>query len=249
MNFSGLTASYWKQQFDRVEKVRQAIVNSLSISQGRVIPNQSDIAIGAGRKLKVAILFIDICNFSSRKSENQAEQEMLLAILNLFFSEMIKIAEDYGGTIEKNTGDGLMAYFEDGGSDSVNGAHKAVSCALTMMAANQYLINPILLQSGIDEIKFRISIDYGNVTIAKLGAPRRFNAIVAIGTTANIASKMLSHAGENDILIGADAKAKLPLLWQLQWVVFHKLDTGWVYRANNAPYLFYKYIGRWSQLQ
>jgi adenylate cyclase len=37
----------------------------------------------------------------------------MLRVLNLYFSEMIKIAEEYGGTVEKNTGDGLMAYFED----------------------------------------------------------------------------------------------------------------------------------------
>ena len=38
---------------------------------------------------------------------------MLLAALNLFFSELVKVAEDYGGTVEKNTGDGLMAYFDE----------------------------------------------------------------------------------------------------------------------------------------
>jgi len=31
-----------------------------------------------------------------------------------FWVKWVKIAEDYGGVVEKNTGDGLMAYFNDG---------------------------------------------------------------------------------------------------------------------------------------
>ena len=54
----------------------------------------------------MAVLFLDISGFSVRKSETVEEQGMILKILNLFFTEMIRIAEEYGGTVEKNTGDG-----------------------------------------------------------------------------------------------------------------------------------------------
>lgn len=54
----------------------------------------------------------------------------MLSALNLFFTEMMKIAEDYGG-VEKNTRDGLMAYFDDG--MDVAASKKTVACALTMM--------------------------------------------------------------------------------------------------------------------
>ena len=120
-------------------------------------------------------------SFSSRRSETEEEQELLLRILNLFFTEMIKIAEDYGGTMEKNTGDGLMAYFEDGGGEPrEGGAKRAVACSLTMMAANEHLIKPILLATPVPELQFRISIDYGNVTVARLGAARRFTLNPAV---------------------------------------------------------------------
>jgi len=45
----------------------------------------------------------------------------MLRVLNLFFTEMIRIVEDYGGAVEKNTGDGLMAYFEDRAADDPGG--------------------------------------------------------------------------------------------------------------------------------
>lgn len=249
MNFNGLQTAYWQQQIERVERVREQIAARLNISSGQTIPDTTDLAMATGRRLPAAIMFIDICGFSSRPCETESEQAMLMAALNLFFSEMIKIAEDYGGTVEKNTGDGLMAYFEDGTSTPPeNGPHRAVACALTMFAASEYLLNPILTRSDIEPIKFRVCIDYGNVTIAKLGAARRFNAIVAIGTTANIASKMLSTAKAGQILLGENVKAKLPLDWQVSWVKLHTYQTGWVFRINEQPYSFYLFDGHWARL-
>ena len=113
---------------------------------------------------------------------------------------------------------------------------------------NDYLIKPILLRSGIPDIKFRICIDYGDVTIARLGAPRRFNTIVAIGTTANIASKMLSKAKAGDILLGASAKEQLPEIWQQNWTEIHTIQTGWIFTRSKTHYIFYKYKGRWSEV-
>lgn len=249
MNYEGLPETYWVQQVERIERVRQQIVDGLNTSTGRVVPESSDLAIGTGRRLSAAIMFLDISSFSSRLSETQEEQEQILAILNLFFSEMTKIAEDYGGTVEKNTGDGLMAYFEDGGSSSSGtGSHRAVACSLTMMAACEYLINPIFTRSGIEPFRFRIAIDHGNVTIAKLGAPKRFNAIVAIGATANLASKMLGVAKPGEIILGENAKKGLPSEWQRMWTELHTYRTGWVFRATQLPYSFYCYKGRWSRL-
>jgi hypothetical protein len=53
-----------------------------------------------------------------------------------------------------------------------------------MMQANERLINPILRASKVEEYKFRVGTDYGYVTVAQIGAAKRFGALVAIGTTA-----------------------------------------------------------------
>ena len=42
-------------------------------------------------------------------------------MLSLFFSEMIRVVGDYGGTVEKNTGDGIMAYFAQGSDQATFG--------------------------------------------------------------------------------------------------------------------------------
>jgi adenylate cyclase len=248
MNYDGLSASYWQRQIERINSVREKIASPLASPIGRVVPGDDDLVIGRGRRLKMAVMFLDISGFSNRQSESEEEQGMILNVLNLFFTEMIKIAEDYGGTVEKNTGDGLMAYFEDGTDDPIEGGSKrAVACALTMMAANEYLIKPILDATPVPEIKFRVSIDYGTVTIARLGAAQRFNANVAIGATANFASKMLRFAEPGDIVIGPTVRNYLPSPWH-QFTQLMPVTTGWNYLISKLPCPLFKYTGRWSRL-
>ena len=120
---------------------------------------------------------------------------MMLRILNLFFTEMIRVVEDYGGAVEKNTGDWLMAYFEDRAAidPGTNSVKRALACVLTMDATNEMLVAPVLRATGVPTLRFRTTIDYGPVTIARIGAPRRFNANVAIGNTANFTSSGVSQ--------------------------------------------------------
>jgi adenylate cyclase len=246
MNFDGLQGSYWNSQISRVAKLRERISTSTTTASGRVVPYDDDLAIGEGRRLQMAVMFLDISSFSQRPSETEPEQDLMLRILNLFFSEMIKVAEDYGGTVEKNTGDGLMAYFEDNGSEK--GTKRAVACALTMMAANQHLIAPILAATPVPELQFRVTIDHGPVTVARLGAARRFNANVAIGATANFAAKMLSFAEPGEVVLGEAAKDQLPLAWQTAFTELITTETGWTYRQSGRPYGLYRYTGRWNKL-
>ena len=188
-------------------------------------------------------MFLDISKFSQRPSETPEEQATLMQILSLFFTEMIRIAEDYGGVVEKNTGDGLMVYFasEQGG---VAIQQNAVAAALTMFSAATYILNPILLQSGIPALDFRICMDHGHITVAKVGAPQRHNQIVAIGTTANIASKMLARASANTILLGNEMLKGLPTAWVNEFIKLHTSDSGWTYRQTGNPYCFWQYNGR-----
>lgn len=249
MKYDGLEARYWHAQKERIEQLRIKIADRPSVGDGRTVPGDDSLVIGDGRRLQMAIMFIDICGFSNRSLETKEEQGMMLKVLNLYFTEMIRIAEEYGGNVEKNTGDGLMVYFNDGeGAPPENGSQRALSCSLTMLAATKELINPILIASNVKPIDFRVSIDYGKVTVAKIGAPRRFNANTAIGSTANFASKMLKFAGVNDIVIGASAKEQLPLAWQLSWVQVTTESSGWTYISDGRPYLLYKYTGRWNKL-
>lgn len=247
MDYEKLTVAYWQSQVERLERVLDRIkARPIPVVPGRVIPDPDELAIGTGRQLNAAVMFTDISGFSARPSGNKDEQQFLLNILNLYFSEMIRICEEYGGTVEKNTGDGLMAYFEDNSGDPPEAACKrAIAAALTMFYVTQNVINPVLLRSNTQSIEFRVGVDYGPVTIAQLGAARRFGGLVAIGATANIASKMLEEAGPGDLFIREDVHKQLPAGW-LMFSNLAKLRTGWRYIPSGLDYSFYRYIGRWK---
>lgn len=250
MNFDKLDSGYWIKQIARIQGLQTRIrEREDALANGRVIPEGTDLALGAGRRLPMAVMFIDICGFSQRRVESFDEQHAMLGALNLFFTEMIRVATDYGGTVEKNTGDGLMAYFEEKADlPQEGGAKRAVACALTMMAANRHLISPTLSGRGFEPFSFRVSVDYGYVTIANLGAARQFNSYAAIGATANFAAKMLGKAQAGEIVIGQSVRSRLPVEWQHAYTVEHPEATGWSFIGLNgrpAPYLLFKYTGEW----
>jgi len=163
MNFDWLEKDYWNAQIERVESLRRKIASRAEAIPGRVLPDDEDLVIGTGRRLSATVLFTDISGFSSRRSSTAEEQEMMLRVLNLYFTEMVRIVEDYGGKVEKNTGDGLMAYFEEGtqGSPEQNSTKRAVACTLTMVAANDLLISPILRASDVPPYSFEHQSNMG----------------------------------------------------------------------------------------
>jgi class 3 adenylate cyclase len=245
MDYDRRSRDYVEKQIERIS-MSLVKLRSSENQPGRTIPDADDLVIGTGRRLPMAIMFLDICNYSSIPSETSSEQTKNLETLTIFFTEMVRIAEDYGGTVEKNTGDGLMAYFEDhGGQPPEAGCKRAIACALTMNKTNTVILTQILINAGIRPFEFRIAIDYGMITIARLGAARRFNSAVAIGTAANVANKMLKFGTESQIVIGESVLKRLPQQWQNQYTKKITDQTGWVYCLLNLPYPFYEYTGRW----
>lgn len=237
-------ASYRKRQDDRVRALVDAIVaRRNTVRDGRVIPNSGNLPIGTGRQFSATVMFLDICGSSARGSDDPADQSTMLTALTILFSEMIRIIEDHGGKVEKNTGDGLMAYFSKG-ENGLSAQTTALMAALTMIASARRLADPLISALGLNRLPFRICLDHGRITVAEVGAAGGFRGIVAIGMTANIASKMLSIAKADELLIGEAVRAGLPDGWQQ--FVGEVRPTGFSYTGSGATYPSYIYNGRWT---
>src|SRR5262249_8323972 len=139
------------------------------VTDGRVMPDRDDITIGSGRRFELAVLFLDICGFSSRPNWTLDEQNTMLGIMNVFMAEMLSVVNDFGGTYEKNTGDGLMAYFGESGATEADRIKPAIEAALVMHYFNDHLFTPWLQGQNIQPLSFRVGIDHGPVTIARVG--------------------------------------------------------------------------------
>lgn len=216
-----------------------------AVKEGRAIPDEEDLDIGKGKSLDLAVLFLDICGFSKWPQGDAQNQSSILSVFNIFMSEMMRLAEDFGGTVEKNTGDGLMAYYNGEGEGAAADACKsAVGAALSMLYVAKNIINPTLKRDGLREVDFRVGIDYGPVTIALVGGKRLFKSCVAIGATAIIANRILEDCSANQVVVGKMVVDNLPEEWKEHCKLL-KSDTGWVHGLEKKPYPYYAYEGRW----
>lgn len=234
--------SAWKQIYldrsiERTVARIQVLRDRLNgVTEGRVMPTSDQVAIGSGRRFRVAVLFLDICSFSARPNWTEHEQKTMLVLMNTFMAEMMNVVHDFGGTFEKNTGDGLMAYFGETGASDFDRVRPAVEAAVVMHYLNDNVISPWLRdQCGIQPVRFRVGIDVGPVTVANVGNRGRDSSLVAIGTTANLACKLMGLIENGGICIGHNVYQALPLNWEGSCVATAS-SSGFVYISTQQPY-------------
>ena len=150
----------------------------------------------AVEKKVVTIMFSDIAGFTSWCTTQSPEQ--VLVTLNEYFDEMTGIIFDYGGTVDKFIGDGLMSFFGDP-IDQPDHALRAVSAAIEMQRKVRELRNAWELQGRL-AIKIRIGINTGEVVVGDMGSKRIVDYTV-IGANVNLSQRLESIAPVGGILI------------------------------------------------
>ena len=100
------------------------------IRKGLTMPDLSTLEIGSARRMDVAILFFDLENFTTTSSK--ISNEATLFILNNIIPSLTRIIRHWGGTVEKNTGDGIMAILGTETRDPQTIAREAVESAMAI---------------------------------------------------------------------------------------------------------------------
>ena len=218
---------------ERFDKRLRRLKEVLPIRPGRVVPGDEDLPIGDARRLKLSVLFLDICRFSQIDSHDDEDQDRVLTLLNLFMAEMLQVVRAHKGDFEKNTGDGLMAYFKEG--SEADCTQLAVDAAVTMHCYNDQVISQKLKAAGMPEMRFRVGIETGPVTVANVGVRGDHHSLVAIGNTPNIACKLMSLIENGGIVLGNYARSLLSHEWQRETQQLGTL-SGYVIRGTQNPY-------------
>jgi adenylate cyclase len=238
-NPSKWTKNYRQRLIDRLNSRVDSLGERIgSVVKGRVIPDIEDVNIGSGSQCRLAVLFLDICGFSQLPNWAPDEQKSVLALMNLFMAEMISTVRDFGGHFEKNTGDGLMAYFGEGEKTDADRVRPAIEAATVMHYFNDSILGPFLESKNVARLKFRIGIDVGPVTLARVGVKSSdsdYSSIVAIGTTANVACKLMNLIPDGGICLGQYAYDGLPNNWAPRCTQSDK-PTTFIYIATQQPY-------------
>jgi len=125
------------------------------------------------------------------------EPEEVTRVLGQYHSEMGRLIVEYGGTLERFTGEGMMVFFNDL-VEMTNPAERAVRMAFAMRARVQELSRE-WSRLGYD-LGFGAGIAHGYATLGGIGYEGRID-YGAIGTVTNLAFRLCDEAEHNQILV------------------------------------------------
>lgn len=203
MTRSTFTRSEKRKLAERINR-RSAKVNERleNISRGRTLPNKENQRLNEPKEYELAIVFLDINDFSEYLLESSAEE--VLYMLGVFIPEAMELVRRYDGYFEKNTGDGLLAYFGFGkaASEAITDLFDYLS---TVRWALDKVINPHLVERELQPISISAGATYGQTFLQKIGVrttSQEMNRLTAVSRAANLASRIEQLAGENEYLVG-----------------------------------------------
>lgn len=163
-----------------------------------------DAEIRTQRK-KLTVFFSDIKDFTASTAKWQPED--ITFLLNSYFSEMAKIAHEYGGTLDKFIGDAMVIFFGDPDTRGVKeDAEQCVKMALAMQRRMAEL--QILWREMGSEKTFQIrcGINTGYCDVGNFGSDLRMDYTI-IGQEVNRAARLEQAADPGGILISGETYA------------------------------------------
>jgi adenylate cyclase len=155
----------------------------------------------SGQKRELTILFSDLRGFTS--ISESLDPNLVVRLLNDYFTPMTAIVRNSGGTLDKFIGDALMAFW-NAPLDVPNHALKAVGAA-TAMQNSLTVINGELHKIYGITLKMGIGIHSGGAYVGNMGSEDMVNYTI-IGDNVNLASRLegLSKTYGQNILLSED---------------------------------------------
>jgi len=199
--FSGLVAigirnSSYAEQVRREALVRSNFERYFAPNIAAEIAQQDTVVPLGGDRRPITILFSDIRGFTSMAESMRPDA--IAQLLTEYFSEMVEIIFEHGGTLDKFVGDSVMALWgapiaHPGDPD------RALKAAVAMQRSIRRL-NERWVGAGRPEIGVGIGINYGEVFAGNIGSHRRLEYTV-IGDAVNVANRLCSEAAPGEILV------------------------------------------------
>lgn len=169
-----------------------------------IFTGRQEVKVESQRK-KLTVFFSDIADFTETAEKLQSED--LTTLLNEYLTEMSKIAQDYGATIDKYVGDAIVIFF---GDPETRGVQKdAMSCVEMAIAMRHRMVElrKIWWDRGIeDPLECRMGINTGYCTVGNFGSESRMDYTI-IGAGVNLASRLETAAAHGEILVSYETYA------------------------------------------
>ena len=185
-------------------KLRESYANIERVSQLKRFfsPQLADLIVSSGEaklmeshRREITVVFCDLRNFTAFSSI--AEPEETMRVLQEYYRVLGSLLRRFEATIEHFAGDGLMAFFNDP-LPCPDPEARAVRMAVMMQQDVGELIE-VWRKRGI-KLGFGIGISSGYATLGHIGSEEQFH-YAAIGSVANLASRLCDEARSGQILI------------------------------------------------
>jgi class 3 adenylate cyclase len=119
----------------------------------------------------------------------------------LFINWAAAVIRGYGGTVVKNTGDGLLFYFPSAEeSENAKVIRQCLDCSIAMIRLHPN-VNMKFRSEFLPELNYRISLDYGEVSLART---MDSTVLDIFSTTVNVCAKINNIAAPNTVVVGGD---------------------------------------------
>lgn len=154
---------------------------------------------------KLTVFFSDIKDFTASTAKWQPED--ITRLLNSYFSEMSRIAAEYGGTVDKFIGDAMVIFFGDPHSRGVR--EDALQCVKMAMAMQRGMadLQDLWREMGPSKtFRIRIGINTGFCDVGNFGSDLRMDYTI-IGPEVNLAARLEQAAEPGGILISGETYA------------------------------------------
>jgi adenylate cyclase len=152
---------------------------------------------------EITVVFLDLRGFTA--FSDSAEPEEVMDVLRSYHAEMGQLIFQFGGTLERFAGDGIMIFFNDP-IPCADHTEKAVRMALDMRRKVEELRKG-WLKRGYD-LDLGIGIAAGYATLGNIGFEGRMD-YGAIGNVTNLAARLCAEAKARQILTNQKTLNKL----------------------------------------
>lgn len=188
-------------RFDEVEEVLE------NIPEGKKNPRIEHMKIHSAKSYRLGIVFVDIHRFSGYLAKNGRKDTATM--LNVLIPEILEDVFVMDGYFEKNTGDGILAYFGAGDDDEKAALRVLVFYLLNWLTMSR--VNEALKGRGYDPVLVNVAAAYGDTWVSRIGRAstkeQQFNTLTAISSAANFAARLEEEADNGVYLIGSELKS------------------------------------------
>jgi adenylate cyclase len=157
-----------------------------------------------GHAQPITVLFADVVDFSRFASTRAPED--VVRLLNELFSILTEVVFRHGGTVDKFTGDGVMAFW--GAPEPVEDhAARAVRAARDMLVFVEAANETWRERYGVD-LQLAIGVNTGTAVVGAVGSASRLD-YTAIGGAVNVAAALERMARPRQVLCAASTTSAI----------------------------------------